>query len=120
MPGTQPPSLFESVAAELRALGLTITIRPGEYCVNFRDRTEATGYFTDELQDALEHGRAMAADRPSAPPAWGKSSLIRRKWRRPMSAKTQRRRRIRAHNHRMRGRAIKRLRDDAHSAEDRG
>ena len=105
MLGTQPPSLFESVAAELRALGLTITTRPGEYCVNFRDGREGTGYFTDELQDALEHGRAMAAENPSTSPEPEKSSLIRRKWRRPMSAKTQRRRMIRAHNRRAWARA---------------
>jgi hypothetical protein len=55
----------------------------------------------------------MAAEDPSTSPEPEKSSLIRRKWRRPMTAKTQRRRMIRAHNHRMRGRAIKRLRDGA-------
>jgi hypothetical protein len=102
---------FEIVAAQLAALGLTITVRPGEYCVNFRGGGNATAYLTDDLDDALNHGRAVAAALPeaaSAPREGGR----RRKWRRPKSAKAARRAFIRAHNRRMRGRALRQSREE--------
>jgi len=70
---------FKIVAAQLAALGLTITNRPGEYCVNFRGGGDATAYFTDDLDDALDYGRrrrrrrrvvgaCLVAERGCAPP----------------------------------------------------
>lgn len=103
---------FEIVAAQLAALGLTIAVRPGEYSVNFRGGSDATAYLTDDLDDALDHGRAVAAaltEATSPSSAGGR----RRSWRRPMSAKAARRAFIRTHNRRMRGRAISRRKEDA-------
>jgi hypothetical protein len=40
---------------------------------------------------------------------------IRSKWRRSISVKAQRRRMIKAHNYRMRARAIKKQREDSHA-----
>jgi hypothetical protein len=79
--------------------------------VNVRGGSQATEYLTDDLQDAFDHGRALAAARieapvPSTPPA------IRRQWRRPMNAGAQRRRMIKAHNYRMRARAVKKQREE--------
>lgn len=53
---------FPFVKTELRALGITITRKPatGEYRVNFRDGLEATAYYTQDLEDALNTGRTMA------------------------------------------------------------
>jgi hypothetical protein len=42
---------FEFVAAQLAELGLTITNRPGEYCVNFRGGSDGNNL-------AAEHERA--------------------------------------------------------------
>jgi hypothetical protein len=57
--------------------------------------------------DALDHGRAVAAALSTLirPPSAGGR---RRNWRRPMSAKAARRAFIRAHNRRTRGRALRR------------
>ena len=103
---------FEIAAAQLAALGLTITNRPGEYVVNFRGGSDATAYLTDDLDDALEHGRAVAAALPE-PISPSTVAVRRRKWRRPMSAKAQRRRMIKAHNYRLRGRAVSQQRGEA-------
>ena len=63
-------SPFEIARAELEALGVVLTSVPGEYRVNFRKGRADTEYLTDDLQDALAHGRAMAAapPAPSLPP----------------------------------------------------
>jgi hypothetical protein len=129
----RPPSPFQLARDELRAIGIDLTMHPGTYAVNFaHGSTEATAYFSDDLADAIEHGRAMAASRPvivvrpfDDPPrvdhtdpaedaaALG-AALIReekpprRKWRRrKMTPKAQRRRMIRQHNRRMRARALR-------------
>jgi hypothetical protein len=89
--------------------------RSADWCVNVRGGTQATEYLTDDLQDAFEHGRAMAAARPAAPAPEKPPEIIRRKWRRPMSAGAQRRRMIKADNHCLRARAIKKQREDSHA-----
>lgn len=45
-----------------RSLGVTIsrTSTPGEFRVNVRGGSEATAYYTDDIQDALDTARAMA------------------------------------------------------------
>jgi len=112
----QPPSLFATARAELRAIGIDLTMHPGTWCVNFRGARDATAYFSDDMADAIEHGHAMAASRaidadPAAPATTGKSP--RRKWRpRKMTPKAQRRRLIRQHNRRLRARAIKKPREE--------
>ena len=62
-------TLFDDVAAELARLGLVLTNRPSEYCVNSRGGGDATAYFTDDLTDALEYGRAVAAALATTAPA---------------------------------------------------
>jgi hypothetical protein len=113
MVGDQIPSLIVQIIDELRGRGVLITNRGGEWCVNVRGGTQATEYLTDDLQDAFEHGRAMAAARPAAPAPEKPPEIIRRNWRSPMSAGAQRRRIIKAHNYRLRARAIKKQRGDS-------
>jgi hypothetical protein len=110
MAGDQIPSLIMQMIDELRARGVLITNRGGEWCVSVRGGTQTTEYLTDDLQDAFEHGRALAAVRPAALAPEKPPEIIRRKWRRPMNARTLRRRMIKAHNYRMRARAIKKQR----------
>jgi hypothetical protein len=99
-----PYSRFELVTADLRTLGITLRRLPGEYCVNFRNAGDATARMADDLDQALELGRAMAADKAANRAATKKPP--RRKWRRKrMTPKAQRRRFIRRHNRGVRARA---------------
>src|SRR5262245_54668150 len=83
-------SPFEIVASELRTLGLTIRRRPGEYCINYPHGGEKTAQFADDLDQALEIGRAMASEAAQHHAA---AKPDRRKWRRKRIApKTHRRR----------------------------
>ena len=110
MTGTDPPSLFEMAAAQLRTLGIVLTPLPGEYRVNFKDGSDDTAYVTDDLIDAIEHGHALAGRRDFPVLIEAAAAEGRRAWRqrrRSMSAKAMRRRAILAHNHRMRARALK-------------
>jgi hypothetical protein len=87
MTGDQPPPLsrFEFAAAELRGLGITVMRLPGKYRVNYRTGTDAP-----------------------APP--GRTEGYRRRRPRRMTPKAIRRRMIRAHNRRMRARALQKKR----------
>lgn len=105
MPLNDPRSRFELVAVELRSLGLTLRSLPGEYSVNFRYGGEGTARFADDLDQALELGRAMAADRAVAADTAEKPA--RRRWRRrKMTPKARRRRFILGHNRRLRAQAL--------------
>jgi len=45
----------------VRHLGLTLRkVRSGDYCVKFRDGHEATPYYTDDLEDAVNAAVRMA------------------------------------------------------------
>ena len=95
-------SRFELVTAELRRLGVTLLRLPGEYCVNYRNGSDSTARMADDLDEALELGRAMAVNKAA------EKAPLRRKWRpRRMTAKAQRRRFIRRHNRRVRVRAMR-------------
>jgi hypothetical protein len=97
---------FELVSAELRALGLTLRRLPGEYCVNFRNGGDGTARFADDLDQALELGRSMAADKAAEQPTAKKPP--RRRWRRKrITPKARRRRFILGHNRRVRARAMR-------------
>ena len=49
-----------------RHLGLTLRkMRSGAYRVNFRDGNEATAYYTDNLEDAVNSAVEMARKRAS-------------------------------------------------------
>jgi hypothetical protein len=57
----EPPILFANVVAELAAQGVQLSARPGRVCGECpRRHTPATAYITDDLEDAIEHGRAWA------------------------------------------------------------
>ena len=44
-----------------RHLGLVLRkVRSGDYCVKFRDGNEATAYYTDDLEDAVNAAVRMA------------------------------------------------------------
>jgi hypothetical protein len=104
-PVTGPISRFELVSAELRALGLTLQRLPGEYCVNFRSGGDGTARFADDLDQALELGRAIAAEKAAEQPTTKRPP--RRRWRRKrMTPKARRRRFILGHNRRLRARAL--------------
>jgi predicted DNA-binding transcriptional regulator YafY len=99
-----------TVIAELRALGITIESRPGEYRVNIRNGSERTAIYSDDLHHALEAGHAMAATvadrtvREKIHRAVGESGRPPRR----MKPKSLRRRMMREHNRRVRARALKR------------
>ena len=49
-----------------RHLGVTLRqVRSGDYRVNFRDGNEATAYYTDNLEDAVNSAVEMARKRAS-------------------------------------------------------
>jgi hypothetical protein len=105
MTGNPSSSPFELTAAELRVLGITLRRLPGEYCVNFLNGGDATARMADDLDQALELGRAMAADKATNQAATEKRP--RRRWRRKrMTRKAQRRRFILGRNRRLRARAL--------------
>jgi hypothetical protein len=53
---------LKEAKALLRPLGITLRsdMESGEYRVNFSGGKEATAYYTPDLDDALNSGRAMA------------------------------------------------------------
>ena len=112
MSDAEPPPLprFELAARELHALGIALTCLPGDYRVNVIGGSDAAAMSCDELEEAVAVGRRIAQERPSAPAREGVAPRRRRPKR--MTAKAIRRRMIRAHNQRMRGRAIKAQRKD--------
>lgn len=116
MTGERIPSLILQIIDELRAQGILITSRGGEWCVNFRKGAEATAYVTDDLQDAFAHGRIMALACPGLDPgaAVPPETLIphRRKWRQAMTATAARRAFMRKHNRRTRTRALREQREE--------
>lgn len=73
---------FESARAELRQLGVTLEILPGEYRVSLAGAGDASAYYTDDLNDATRAGRAMAANRQQLLPPLGPTG--RRNTRRAM------------------------------------
>jgi hypothetical protein len=99
-----PPSVFD-VAAVLRALGVTITALPGEYRVKLRNGNDDSARYTEDLAEALELGRELAASRAASP---APTTRPRQGWRpKKMIAKAIRRRRIYRHNYHLRGRALR-------------
>ena len=97
------PSPFELAELELRKLGIALTRLPGEYRVNFRGGSDATARTLETLAEALEAGRAMAAERAEANPT-GRGP---RRYRRPrrMTPKAYNKRLRMAHLRKLRARA---------------
>jgi hypothetical protein len=52
---------FQTACEKLKALGLVLQQAPGHYLVNFRNGTTDTEYQTENLDDALQRGKEMAA-----------------------------------------------------------
>ena len=104
-----PLPRFEIVARELRALGIALARLPGEYRVNYVNGKDDTAVFGSDLDEALALGRGMAAAEPAAAvrPAAG----CHRRHSPRMTPKAIRRRMIRAHNRRMRARALRQQRE---------
>ena len=50
----------------LRERGISVNKRDGEYRVNFLGGEEATAYYTDDIEDAIRTGLAMATSRDLA------------------------------------------------------
>jgi hypothetical protein len=71
MSNTLPKLTIATARTILAGLGMTLMRgAPGEFRVNFRDDRAATAYYTDDLQDAVDTARHMAANRvpDMAPP----------------------------------------------------
>lgn len=66
----QQPSLpaFKIAVEELHDIGVTLTMLPGEYKVNYRNGAPSTAYYSDDLAEALAHGRNMAHNLPVVAP----------------------------------------------------
>jgi hypothetical protein len=62
MNGNESKSPFEIASDELRALGIRLRRLPGEYSVNFQGGGERSARLVETLTEALEIGRAMAAE----------------------------------------------------------
>lgn len=105
-PMTDPVPPFELAAAELRALGITLARLPGEYCVNYRNGGDRTARLAEDLEQALELGRALAAAAPAPSVRRGRRPLR-------MTPKAVRRRMIRQHNRRLRARMLRRQREES-------
>jgi hypothetical protein len=85
-------------------------------CREFAGHHSAVAEVPRSSGDQVSHS-IWSAITASRPPARERIGIVReffvvldsarRKWRRPMSAKVQRRRMIKAHNHRMPGRALR-------------
>jgi hypothetical protein len=97
-------SPFQIATAELRALGIIITRQPGEYSVNFLNGKSDTAASRETLDEAIALGRDMAKQ---APAAATKAANYRPKRRLSMRPKAVIKRRIKAHNRRLRARGIK-------------
>ena len=111
----QALSPFELAAAELRKLGITLNRLPGEYRVNFHNGAELTAQTAETIAEALDLGRAMAAERAEAAPHTGGPRRRRRP--RRMTAKAYNKRVRMAQLRRMRAHALRRRRAETRSDE---
>jgi hypothetical protein len=60
----QKPMTLQEAKSIARHLGLTLRqVRSGDYRVNFRDGSETTAYYTDNLEDAVNTAVEMARKR---------------------------------------------------------
>ena len=104
------PSPFELAAAELRRLGLDLARLPGEYRVNFHNGAESTAQTAETVDEALDLGRAMAAERAEA--QTHSAGPRRRRRPRRMTPKAYNKRLRMAQLRRLRARAIRQQRAD--------
>jgi hypothetical protein len=100
-----PPLSFEAVAYRFRARGIVITSLPGEFSVNYLNGKPDTAETRETLPEALELAEAMAQQAPAA--AARTAAAYRPKRHLSMRPKAIIKRRIKAHNRRLRARALK-------------
>ncbi len=63
----QKPATLQEAKSIARRLRLTLRkVNSGHYRVNFRDGNEATAYYTDNLEDAIDAAVEMARKRTSS------------------------------------------------------
>jgi len=60
MAGEHIPSLIMQIMDQLGARGVLITNRGGNWRVRVKREPEETSYLADDLEDAFQHGRALA------------------------------------------------------------
>ena len=97
MTGSLSPALsFEAAAHQFRQRGISITSLPGEYAVTAPNR--------ETLSEAIELAEAMAREAPAATARSGAGYPPKRRL--SMKPKAVIKRRIKAHNRRLRARAI--------------
>jgi hypothetical protein len=107
---SETPSPFERAAAELRKVGITLRKPPGEYQVNLTGGPDENALAAETLDEAVELGREMAKTLAPAPAGAARGKKYLRPLR--MTPKAIRRRRIKAHNYRLRARALKKQREE--------
>jgi sugar phosphate isomerase/epimerase len=100
-----PPFSFEAVAHQFRQRGIIITSLPGAYSVNYLNGKPDSAETRETLREALELAEAMANEAPAA--AARSAAGYRPKRRLSMRPKAIIKRRIKAHNRRLRARAIR-------------
>jgi hypothetical protein len=107
---TASPSLsFEAIAYQFRKRGIVITSLPGEYSVNYLGGKTDTAETRETLNEAIELAEAMARKVPAATARTAASYHPKRRL--SMKPKAIIKRRIKAHNRRLRAWAIKVRRD---------
>lgn len=57
---------LEHARIELAQVGVTIRKTDGEYRVNLKGATEATAYYTNDIDDAVQTGYQLRIDAPEA------------------------------------------------------
>lgn len=58
--GQKVAATLSSAKIDLRTVGVILSVRDGEYRVNFKGGSELTAYYTNSLEDALHSGLDMA------------------------------------------------------------
>jgi len=106
-----PSSLaIENLIKQFRAKGVVITRLAGEFSVNYLNGKSDTAVVCETLDAAFSHAERMQNDAPAA--AAITASTFRAKRRLSMRPKAVIKRRIKAHNRRLRARAVKEKRDN--------
>jgi hypothetical protein len=106
-----PALSFEAVAYEFRKRGVVITSLPGEYSIGYLNGQSQRSEIRETLIEAIELAEVMACEAPGM--AARSAAGYRRKRRPRMTPKAIIKRRIKAHNIRLRGRTIKAQRETA-------
>jgi len=101
---------FHLIAHEFLQRGIIITSLPAEYAVNYLDGGSDTAQTRETLSEAIELAEAMARSALAA--AAVQKASYRPKRRLSMGPKAVIKRRIKAHNRRLRAKAIKAQREN--------